>query len=237
MPALVSVRVWGEFACFTRPEMKVERVSYRVPTPSAVRGILEAIFWEPEMYYLIDSITVVKPGKWFSFRRNEVQKVISLPAAMKWMAGKDEVEPIRAGGGAGDAAQRNMLALADVEYVFTAEVRLTEEGVRKRENVPKYADQIMSRTAKGKCAHRPALGCREFAANFELVDTLPTLTNGLTEDLGLMLYDVFDPKNREGERNVTPRPVFFKARVTNGRMDCHPDRIAADILRPGTGRV
>src|SRR5205823_9435122 len=87
--ASLEVKVWGDFACFTRPEMKVERVSYRVPTPSAARGVLEAIFWEPEMYYLIDSITVVKPGKWFSFRRNEVQKVISIPSAVKWVNGKE----------------------------------------------------------------------------------------------------------------------------------------------------
>src|SRR5947209_16184067 len=128
MKSLVSVRVWGDFACFTRPEMKVERVSYRVPTPSAARGVLEAIFWEPEMYYLIDSITVVRPGRWFSFRRNEVKTVVSIDQAKKWMTGKEPVEPIQAGGGADDAAQRNMLALADVEYVFTAGVRLTTKA-------------------------------------------------------------------------------------------------------------
>src|SRR6185312_12583025 len=100
MKPLVSIRVWGEFACFTRPEMKVERVSYRVPTPSAARGVLEAIFWEPEMYYLIDSITVVRPGKWFSCRRNEVEKVVSIEAANRCMAGKGPAEPIRAGAGA-----------------------------------------------------------------------------------------------------------------------------------------
>src|ERR1700676_4494922 len=111
MNSLISVRVWGDFACFTRPEMKVERVSYRVPTPSAARGILEAIFWEPQMYYLIDSIGVVKRGKWFSFRRNEVSKVISLAPARSWMTGNKAFEPIEAGGGAADAAQRNMLAL------------------------------------------------------------------------------------------------------------------------------
>jgi CRISPR-associated protein Cas5d len=215
--------------------MKVERVSYRIPTPSAARGVLEAIFWEPEMYYLIDSITVVKPGKWFSFRRNEVQKVISMPAALKWMTGKETVDPIHAGGGAEDAAQRNMLALADVEYIFAAEVRLTKKAAARTDNVPKYVDQVMSRAAKGKCAHRPALGCREFAANFELIEQPPTIADGLTEDLGLMLYDVFDPRNRESERHVTPQPVFFDAAVKNGRMDCHPERVK--LVRPGTGRV
>ena len=237
MNATVSLRVWGEFACFTRPEMKVERVSYRVPTPSAVRGVLEAVFWEPEMYYLIDSITAVKPGKWFSFRRNEVGKVISIAEAKSAMAGTKAMEPIHAGGGADDAAQRNMLALAGVEYVFTAEIRLTDKGKTAGEKVVKYVEQFRSRAAKGKCAHRPALGVREFAADFEYSDGPPLLTNGLTEPdgLGIMLYDVFDPTKRHADKNVTPQPVFFNATITNGRMDCHPDRVK--ILRPGTGRV
>jgi CRISPR-associated protein Cas5d len=237
MNSLISVRVWGDFACFTRPEMKVERVSYRVPTPSAARGVLEAIFWEPEMYYLIDSITVVRPGHWFSFRRNEVDKVVSIDAAKRWMAGKGRAEPIRAGAGAADMAQRNMLALVDVEYVFTAEVRLSAQHDPRRDNLPKYVEQVLSRAAKGKCAHRPALGCREFVADFELVDNPPVLANGLTEDLGVMLYDVFDPADRANQRNVAPRPVFFRARVVAGRMECHPERITGDMIRPGTGRV
>ncbi len=235
MNATVSLRVWGEFACFTRPEMKVERVSYRVPTPSAARGVLEAVFWEPEMYYLIDSITAVNPGKWFSFRRNEVGKVISIEAAKRAMAGGDPIDPIRAGGGADDAAQRNMLALAGVEYVFTAEVRLTEKGKAAGEKEVKYVEQFRSRAAKGKCAHRPALGVREFAADFELFEGAPEVRKPLTEDLGIMLYDVFDPTTRRDQKNAPPQPVFFDATITNGRMDCHPDRVT--ILRPGTGKV
>jgi CRISPR-associated protein Cas5d len=237
MNSMISVRVWGEFACFTRPEMKVERVSYRVPTPSAARGILEAIFWEPEMYYLIGSITVVRPGRWFTFQRNEVEKVISIKRAKSWMMGKEIAEPIKAGAGGDDLAQRNMLALADVEYVLTAEVRLTAKHDPRRDNVPKYVDQVMSRTAKGKCAHRPALGCREFAADFELVENPPVVANGLTEDLGVMLYDVFDPVDRAMQRSVIPRPVFFRAKIENGQMDCHPDRINGNLIRPGTRRT
>jgi CRISPR-associated protein Cas5d len=231
----VSIRVWGDFACFTRPEMKVERVSYRVPTPSAARGVLEAIFWEPEMYYLIDSVTVLKPGKWFSFRRNEVKKVVSIDRAQRWMTGREPAEPIQAGGGADDAAQRNMLALAEVDYVFTAEVRLTDRGRAKGESVPKYVDQMMSRASKGKCGHRPSLGCREFAADFDLVTRMPDEVSGLTEPLGLMLYDVFDPAQRAAGTIVTPKPVFFQAEVTNGRMDCHPDRVT--MVRPAPGRA
>ena len=109
---LITIRVWGDYACFTRPEMKVERVSYPICTPSAARGILEAIYWEPQMYYVIDTITVIKKGRWFNFRRNEVTSVISLKEAQSWMAGRTPVKHISAGGGAPDAAQRNMLGLA-----------------------------------------------------------------------------------------------------------------------------
>jgi CRISPR-associated protein Cas5d len=212
---LVTVRVWGDFACFTRPEMKVERVSYPVMTPSAARGILEAIFWEPQMYYLIDAIRVVKRGYWFSFRRNEVISVISLDSAKTWMKAPDKVTPIQAGGGAPDGTQRNMLALEDVEYLITAEVRLTELGKRNN-HLSKYLEEIRRRTQSGKCYHRPALGVREFAADFEWEeDAQSALERRATEldgdwrdneeELGLMLYDVFDVYERaEGFRWLSP---------------------------------
>ncbi len=121
----VTVRAWGDFACFTRPEMKVERVSHPIMTPSAARGILEAIFWEPQMCYLIDQIAVIKKGHWLSFRRNEVSSVVSIKEAKSWMQGTKPVKFIEAGAGAAGSEQRNMLALADVEYLITAEVCLT----------------------------------------------------------------------------------------------------------------
>src|SRR5688572_10671411 len=164
--SLLEVKVWGEMACFTRPEMKVERVSYPVMTPSAARGILEAIFWEPQMYYLIDAIRIVKRGRWFSFRRNEVINVISLDSAKTWMKTPEKVTLIQAGGGAPDGTQRNMLALEDVEYLITAEVRLTDLGARHN-GLPKYLEEIKRRVQSGKCYHRHALGVREFAADFE----------------------------------------------------------------------
>lgn len=139
MQNLVSLRVWGDFACFTRPEMKVERVSYRIPTPSAARGVLEAVFWEPQMAYVIDHIRVIRPGVWFSFRRNEVTKIINIDTAASWMRGSKVFEPIQAGGGAEDAAQRNMLALAGVEYVITADIRLTPRAERPRDNIGKLS--------------------------------------------------------------------------------------------------
>jgi CRISPR-associated protein Cas5d len=237
MPATVSVRVWGDFACFTRPEMKTERVSYPVPTPSAARGVLEAIFWEPQMYYLIDSIGIAKRGKWFSVRRNEVSKVLNIDNARGWMAGTRPFEPIEAGGGAADAAQRNMLALADVEYVITAEVRLTRQAKTPADNVWKFVEQLRTRAARGKCAHRPALGCREFAADFDLVaDPASVSVDARFHDdqLGIMLYDVFDPRDRETERHARARPVFFRAKVESGRLDCHPERV--ELIRRSAER-
>lgn len=213
---LVTLRVWGDFACFTRPEMKVERVSYPVMTPSAARGILEAVFWEPQMYYLIDSIRVVKRGQWISIRRNEVTRVISLDSAKTWMHSPEKTSPIQAGGGAEDGTQRNMLALQDVEYLITAEVRLTPLAQPPRDNLAKYLREIEGRARAGKCFHRPGLGMREFAADFdwepdadaalarrarELSQPVPQAN----EPLGLMLYDLFDHRSRAaGFRWLTP---------------------------------
>jgi CRISPR-associated protein Cas5d len=213
---LITLRVWGDFACFTRPEMKVERVSYPVMTPSAARGILEAVFWEPQMFYLIDSIRVVKRGQWISIRRNEVTRVISLDSAKTWMHSPDKTSPIQAGGGAEDGTQRNMLALQDVEYLITAEVRLTPLAQPPRDNLAKYLREIEGRARAGKCFHRPGLGMREFAADFDWEpDADAALARRATElgqsvpqanePLGLMLYDLFDHRARaSGFRWLTP---------------------------------
>lgn len=171
---LVTIRVWGDFACFTRPEMKVERVSYQVMTPSAARGILEAIFWEPQIYYLIDAIHVIKRGRWFSCRRNEVTTIISIDSTKTWMKSSEKVSPIQAGGGAPNGTQRNMLALQDVEYLITAEIHLTDIGRQSGETIQKYRDEVRRRTRSGKCYHRPCLGVREFAADFEWEDDART---------------------------------------------------------------
>jgi CRISPR-associated protein Cas5d len=252
---LVTLRVWGDLACFTRPELKVERVSYPVPTPAAARGILEAVFWEPQMYYLVDAIRIVKKGRWIPIRRNEVTKVASL---------NPRQAPIRAGGGAPDAAQRNMLALADVEYLLTAEVHLTALADPGRDSVAKYQAEIERRARQGKCAHRPGMGMREFAADFEWepdpaaavarrARELNQDTTAYQEDLGLMLYDVFlpedrragfrwrrdddlaptsppaRPRRRPGRDHLgelaQPRAAFFHARVAHGCIDCHPSRV------------
>jgi len=267
-PNLITLRVWGDFACFTRPEMKVERVSYPVMTPSAARGVLEAVFWEPQMYYLIDSIRIVKKGRWISFRRNEVTKVINVDSAKTWMRSPDKSMPIQAGAGAGDFTQRNMLALEDVEYLITADVRLTSLASPSQDPASKYLAEIERRARLGKCFHRPALGMREFAADFEWEpdpeDALIRRSTELgqapdqfNEDVGIMLYDVFDHHEREigfrwlrdeelavlapqlwpkrgakrGEQPrskgtvVQPCAAFFRARIQQSKLDCHPDRV------------
>ena len=206
---LVTLRVWGDFACFTRPEMKVERVSYPVMTPSAARGVLEAVFWEPEIYYLIDSIHIIRRGRWFSFRRNEVTNVISIDNAKTWMKSPEKVTPIQAGGGAPDGTQRNMLALQGVEYLITAEVHLTEIGKKRGHPLNTYRIEIERRAKTGKCYHRPYLGVREFAADFDWESNPQAALERRSvelgknwqhiwpeEDLGLMLYDVFAPEAR-----------------------------------------
>jgi CRISPR-associated protein Cas5d len=209
---LISIRVWGDFACFTRPEMKVERVSYPIMTPSAARGVVEAIFWEPQMYYLIHQITVIKhaaggreygKGRWVSFQRNEVCKTVSPRTAQQWMNKPEKFEPIvsGAGSGTGNIAQRNTLALAGVAYMVTAEICLTDLARPPRDTLQKYKDELKRRSTGGKCHCRPALGCREFAADFDWIEpeereTIPRFP-WPEEDLGLMLYDVFHHAERQ----------------------------------------
>ena len=258
----ITLRTWGDFACFTRPEMKVERVSYPVITPSAARGILEAIYWEPQMYYLIDRIHIVKRGRWISIRRNEVTSVISLDSAKTWMKSPEKVSPIQAGGGADDGTQRNMLALQEVEYLVTAEVRLTQLAQPPRDNLAKYLDKIKSRAATGKCFHRPCFGVREFDVNFALEETgadaaferrkneLATAGSPLTpitcEPLGLMLYDVFDHRKREhGFRWLRQEEIEAKEKqfettlsgLKKGDQTKHRKNYAASAPRHGGAKI
>lgn len=238
-PCLVSLRVWGDFACVTRPELKAERVSYPLLTPSAARGVLEAIYYEPQMYYLVHEIGVIRRGSWFSFRRNEVKKVVSMKEAAKAMEGGPPLEPIRAGGGAEDATQRGMLALADVEYLITAEIRLTRRADPPRDSLEKYRGQFVRRAQAGKCTHRPSLGVREFDCHFAHVEDPASVTlcadEWPKEDLGLMLYDVFDPRERDSGHSVAPVPVFFRARIEGARLECRLDRIGT-LIRKGAAR-
>ncbi len=198
----LAVRVWGEYACFTRPEMKVERVTYPVMTPSAARGVLEAIFWKPEFTWRVEEVWVLRDIQYFSIRRNEVNSRASERAARGWQEN---------GGGffaAEDRTQRHTVALRDVAYVIRAQVEL-KPGVT--EDPAKYRDQFRRRVREGRCFTRPFLGCREFAAEFGEPDPNERPIDR-TEDLGLMLLDLdYAP---DGSGRGTPR--FFQARLERG---------------------
>ena len=196
----LQVKVWGDYACFTRPEMKVERVSYPVMTPSAARGILEAIFWKPEFYWRVRQISVLKPIKFFSILRNEINSRQSHRSAASW---------IETGGGFfadEDRTQRHSLVLRDVAYIISADVCPHEPG--EMADV-KYRDQFRRRVQKGQYYHHPYLGCREFPANFGVLDGSETPIP-ITDDLGLMLWDM------DYEKDGSGKPRFFHAQIVDG---------------------
>ncbi|MCM2357143.1 MAG: type I-C CRISPR-associated protein Cas5c [Geobacteraceae bacterium] len=205
----LEVKVWGEFACFTRPEMKAERVSYPVMTPSAARGVLEAIFWKPEFSWLIREIQVLNPIRHFSILRNEVNSKAVVSTAKGWME--------RGGGyfAEEDRAQRHTLALRDVAYIIKADVALQPHAT---EPEPKYRDQFRRRVGQGKFYHAPYLGCREFTAFFAEPDGSEQPID-LTDDLGLMLFDLDYAKDRSGRG----KPVFFHAGLDCGVLRVKPD--------------
>lgn len=199
----LEVRLWGDLACFTRPEMKVERVSYPVMTPSAARGALEAIFWKPEFHWIIEEIHVINEIQHISIMRNEVNSRQTRRMAEVWSKG----------GGGFDAArrrvQRHTLALRDVDYVIRARPVL-KEGVTC--DVAKYRHQFRRRVSRGKCFATPYLGCREFSASFSEPDPA-MIPPPINMDLGLILLDF-----EYDEKTGTAQPVFFPAKLENGIM-------------------
>lgn len=219
---LARIKISGEFACFTRPEAKVERASYPLPTPSAARNILDAICWKPEMRWVVTSIKLLKPIRYLAVRRNEVQSKIAPSTVKKWMADPAQYRPLSAGAGADtEGTPRNSLLLRDVEYVIEAHPLVFDTA---GDNTPaKYVSMLMRRAEKGQCHTQPALGCREFAARFEPAAG-GEQTEPVTEDLGRMLYDIVF--SADGNR-----PVFFAARLDNGVMDTRPERVLEESQR------
>jgi CRISPR-associated protein Cas5d len=219
----VRVRVSGEFACFTRPEAKVERFSYPVMTPSAARNILDAICWRPQMRWIVTSITVLKPIRLMSVLRNEVQSKLSPAAIKKWMRDGSTFEPLIAGAGNGtDGTPRNTTLLRDVAYWINAYPQVFDAGSDETgPNTPeKYVAMLNRRVEKGQCFQRPYLGCREFAAEFAppREDDRPET---LTMEIGRMLYDIAFLADGN-------RAAFFEARLVNGVMETAPEAVLAD---------
>ncbi|WP_044889919.1 type I-C CRISPR-associated protein Cas5c [Myxococcus hansupus] len=199
------VRARGPVACFTRPEMKVERVSYEVMTPSAARGVLEAILWKPAIRWHIHEIAVLAPVRWTSFRRNEVN---SKATVGKFDYAADE-----------DRAQRNTVALRDVDYVITASFTLVPGKTGPEDNARKFEDMFERRLERGQSFHAPYLGCREFAARVEPAERglLPHESGQGRRPLGLMFYDfVFDVPGEP------VRPEFFQAFLEDGVLRVPP---------------
>lgn len=205
----VILKVWGDFACFTRPEMKVERVSYDVMTPSAARGILEAIYWKPAIEWVVDRIHVLKPIRFDNIRRNELAGKVPLGTIK--LAMNDGISPVETFI-EDDRQQRAAMVLRDVSYAIEAHFEFT--GFEDN-NQAKHKGIFDRRANKGQCFHHPYLGCREFPAHFELVeDEIPESELVGDHDLGWMLHDLDFENDMEAK--------FFRAKMHNGVIEIPP---------------
>ena len=224
----ISLKTWGDFACFTAPEMRVERVSYPVMTPSAARGILEAIFWKPEIRYEVDEIAVLKEIQFVSVRRNEIQDTISTQAIARWQKNPESFKPYLVDRTENDGkdpgkkkatnnrAQRNSVILRDVAYVISA--RLIVKNPTQEDNPQKYREMFTRRVDSGQCFRQPCFGIREYAAHFDEPEgnEMPIAE---TRELGIMLYDLdFGPAAAKG---IYPgkTALFAPARLENGVLN------------------
>lgn len=227
-PTTYTLEVWGDFACFTRPEAKGERFSYPVITPSAARGIFDAIFLKPPVFrWAISRVAVLAEPSYIALRRNEVKEKVNVNAVNRWVAGKDEPEPLWADGDREltrsdekGRTQRQTLALRAPRYRISAHISPW----------PGHEDQLVAlqrqferRASQGKCFHQPYLGCREFPAYFELLE--PGADGGPTADvnldLGYMIYDVFD-LSRPGSADDAPAISLFPALIEGGVLEVPP---------------
>ncbi|WP_298980417.1 type I-C CRISPR-associated protein Cas5c [uncultured Psychrobacter sp.] len=230
---MFCIEVWGDFALFTRPEMKVERVSYPVITPSACRAIFEAIIWKPAIEWQIKRVEILSPIKWLSVRRNEVGTKLSTRNAQSMMNGK----------GKNDYAiiiddnrqQRASLLLKDVRYRIYADFIMTDKA-GKADNRVKFTQMFERRAKKGQCFYQPYLGCREFSAHFEYIklnkNNQPLFEdseNNITpiaenQDMGYMLYDL------DFSTIDDPQPMFFHAQMKDGVISI-PDKNSHEVKR------
>lgn len=225
------LEVWGDYACFTRPELKVERVSYDIITPSAARAIFEAIFWKPAIRWQVTKIEVLKPIKWVNIRRNEVGAVASKNPTPIFIEDKRQ--------------QKNSLLLQDVRYRIWAKLEFIPqwkrkdsknplidgeevELLRRDENPGKYNAIFERRASKGQCFNQPYLGTRECVASFRLVDVEKEVLNtplSESKDFGIMLYDMDFDKDLN-----KPDAMFYRAQMNNGVIIV-PPRNSEEVLR------
>lgn len=216
----IKLEVWGDYACYTRPELKTERYSYDVMTPSAAVGILEAIFWHPGLHYQIDKIYVLNPIQFINIKRNEVKEKIGaakIKTAIKkgnlgtlYIDTRDKI------------AQRSSTVLKNVHYVIEAHFEIGPEA-NHTDNEGKFQDMLMRRARKGQCFHQPYFGTREFPVKFKLWEggRINTAYEGQDKDLGIMLHHMeYTPKRLEDDTIVyDARPTFFRAVLKNGVLN------------------
>ena len=241
-----TLEVWGDLACFTRPEMKVERFSYPVITPSAARGIFDAIYWDgkrdrigkqevirPYFYWQVTRIEVLEMPRFIALRRNEVKGVVPGMAKLnKWMSGDAAPEPLWADGEdeTTGRTQRQTMALKNVRYRLTA--RITPRATHRHE-LGKLNACFERRAKQGKCFQQPYFGCREFAAFFEYVtpDAATRPTVAMDQHLGWVLFDVFDLSNDAPRLDGTPFVSVFDATVKAGVIDV-PEYTSDAVRKP-----
>lgn len=240
------LEVWGDFACFSRPELKVERFSYPIMTPSAARGIFDAIYCKPnkdpsqaQFRWQIARIELLKPIAYIALRRNEVKEKVNMNAVQKWMSDLESPTPIYADGdrdmlGSDEKGrtQRQTMALKDVRYRIIGEIRPFTGHEQKQQALEA---QFRRRAAHGKCFYQPYMGCREFPAYFELKEVGEKLSDpqDYSQDLGFMLYDVFDLRQpntplMEGEK---PFITLFQAKIERGVLRV-PEFDSPEVLKP-----
>lgn len=227
------LETWGDLACFSRPEMKVERYSYPILTPSAARGIFDAIYFKKEynFYWQIDRIELLKSPKYIALRRNEVKDKVSVAEVQKWLNGTKAISPLWADGTSAELGtdqkgrtQRQTMALKNVRYRIYAHIVCRDANA----DLTALNAQFERRASQGKCFYQPYFGCREFPAYFQLLTTPPTTPPfDLDLDLGWMLYDVFDLNTVNGN-DAKPAISVFRAQLKSGVMAVPPYQ-SADV--------
>lgn len=205
----IQIEVWGDYACFSRPEMKTERVSYDVMTPSAARGLIESIYWHPGLRYCIDRIHVLAPIRFTNIRRNEVKSTLLARKALSAARSGETLALIPSQ----DIQQRAALILQDVHYVIEAHFDMTDKAA-PGDNPGKFQDILRRRLQRGQAYSQPYFGCREFAAHFQEWPGGDVPAIDVTQDLGFMLYDM----DYRDMQNIQAQ--FFRAKLEHGVLDC-----------------
>jgi CRISPR-associated protein Cas5d len=224
----IHLKVSGDYALFSRPEMKVERVSYDVMTPSAARGVLEAIYWKPQIRWIIDEIHVLNPIRFTNIRRNEVSSKISVKGGFGVNAAMVNPDIRPSMDVAENRQQRASLLLKDVAYLIKAHVQILDARMEKgdapspqNEAIGKHLDMFKRRARKGQAFQQPYFGCREFPVRFELIENeadlpKPDPTFLGEKDLGFMLHDIEFDQDRATKKVRSTTPHFFRAAMTDG---------------------